>query len=140
MKTTPELCLGHSIRRADRVMSQIYNDFMAPLGLKITQFSVLRALHYLGSTTAKEIQNTLVMEQATVSRALKPLIRDGYILTNEGTDKRERLLSLSKSGQALYNQALTPWNEAQQRVREALGSAHTRQLLDLRERIVSIKH
>jgi len=109
------------------------------LSLKISQFSILRVLHYMGSTTAKEIQSALIMEQATVSRALKPLLRDGYIMVSEGSDKREKLLSLTKTGQSLYQQALTPWNEAQVLMRKELGGKLEDSLLSLSEKIVSIK-
>ena len=84
-----EICLAHALRRADRVVSQLYNEHLAPLGIRATQFSVLRALDISGTTTASVIQDMLVMEQTTVSRALKPLIRDGYISVTEGATKRE---------------------------------------------------
>jgi len=128
-----------SLRKADRVMSQIYNDYLSPLGLKVTQFSMLRALNYLGSTTAKSMQHILVMEQATVSRALKPLLRDGYIIVREGEDRREKVLSLSKSGQSLYEQALLPWGEAQMNVRKEFGANFEDNLLKLSNEIVAIK-
>ncbi|MEH6812130.1 MAG: MarR family transcriptional regulator [Motiliproteus sp.] len=133
------MCLAHSLRKADRVISQLYNEYLAPLDLRVTQFSVLRALNYMGSTTATQIQEVLVMEQATVSRALKPLIRDGFILVAEGSNKREKLLSLSGSGQALYNSALKPWREAQAEVRSKLGPQIDDTLTELSRQIVSIK-
>ncbi len=135
----PEICLAHSLRRADRVISQIYNEYLAPLGVRVTQFSVLRTLHYLDSTTATQIQETLIMEQATVSRALKPLIRDGYVNVAEGTNKREKLLSLSPAGQELYHQALVPWQQAQTEIREKLGSDIDNTLNELSQQIVALK-
>ncbi len=79
------------------------------------------------------------MEQATVSRALKPLIRDGYIVVNEGADKREKLLSLSSSGKALYKQALTPWQLAQQELKQKLGPEMARALQQLGDQVGSFK-
>ena len=140
MMKQPEICLAHSIRRADRVLTQLYNEYLAPLGIRITQFSVLRALHYLDSTTATQIQEVLVLEQATVSRTLKPLIRDGYIRVAEGSSKREKILSLTTEGKTLYNQALKPWHEAQIALKKKLGSGIDETLIDLSERIVAIKH
>ncbi|MFT6917275.1 MAG: MarR family transcriptional regulator for hemolysin [Motiliproteus sp.] len=135
----PEICLAHCLRRADRVISQLYNDHLAPLGLRITQFSVLRALHYLRSTTATQIQDVLTMEQATISRALKPLIRDGYVTVAEGSNKREKLLSLSASGQQFYQQALVPWQQAQAEIRHKLGPDIDHSLIELSQQIVAIK-
>ena len=31
-KKTHEICLAHSLRRADRVVSQLYNEYFSPLG------------------------------------------------------------------------------------------------------------
>jgi len=139
MNNIPEPCIALSIRKADRVISQIYTDHLSPLGLKSTQFAVLRVLHVLGSTTAKQMQDVLVMEQASVSRSLKPLIRDGFIATREGEDKRQKVLSLSKSGQALFNKAEKLWNNAQEHIREKLGEDKESALLSLNEQIIALK-
>ena len=134
-----EICLSHSLRRADRVVSQLYNEYLAPLGIRITQFSVLRALHFLGSTTASRIQEVLVMDQTTVSRTLKPLIRDGYIAVAEGATKREKALSLSPEGEELYNRALGPWKNAQKMLKQKLGRGNDALLIELSRQIVAIK-
>lgn len=139
MNTDYQACLALSIRKADRVISQIYSDYLSPLGLKSTQFTVLRALHILGSTTAKQLREALVMEQATVSRALKPLIRDAYIVASEGEDKREKLLALSKEGQALYKEGEKLWLQAQTFLKNELGTGSEEALLSLSEKIVTLK-
>jgi MarR family transcriptional regulator for hemolysin len=137
--TTSEHCLAHAIRRADRVVSQLYNAHLAPLGIRVTQFSILRALDSLGTTTASQIQDVLVMDQTTVSRGLKPLIRDGYISVAEGATKREKSLSLSKEGMTLYKQALGPWNDAQTAFRQKLGKGQDDLLLELSKQVVTMK-
>ncbi len=134
-----EICLAHTLRRADRVVTQLYNDYLAPLDLRVTQFSMLKALHYMGTTTALQIQEILVMEQATVSRGLKPLVRDGYIRVEEGVNKREKALSLTAEGEALYQEALGPWEEAQARMRKLIGQGQDDWLIQLSEKIVEIK-
>jgi DNA-binding MarR family transcriptional regulator len=134
-----DICLAHSLRRAARVVTQLYNEHLAPLGLRVTQFSILKALHVMGTTTALQIQEVLVMEQATVSRALKPLVRDGYIAVNEGANKREKALSLTPQGKALYQQALAPWNEAQKALKKKIGLGKDDLLIELSRQIVAIK-
>ncbi|MEH6593437.1 MAG: MarR family transcriptional regulator [Halioglobus sp.] len=134
-----DICLAHTLRRADRVVTQLYNEYLAPLDIRATQFSVLKALHVTGSTTASQIQEILVMEQTTVSRALKPLIRDGYILVSEGANKREKALSLTLEGEALYQQALGPWKEAQKKLRKLIGKDQDQLLIELSQKIVEIK-
>lgn len=79
------------------------------------------------------------MDQTTVSRALKPLVRDGYIAVSEGATKREKALSLTALGADLYKQALGPWNEAQKALRKILGPGQDQTLLNLSELIVALK-
>lgn len=135
-----DICLGHSLRRADRVMSQLYNEYLAPVGLRITQFSVLRAISMLGNdVTASQIQEGLVMDQTTVSRALKPLIRDGFICVAQGVNKREKLLKLTESGEALYAEALVPWKKAQKAFKQKLGTIQTDNLIELSRQVVALK-
>ncbi len=133
-----EICLAHSIRRADRVVTQIYNDYLSSVGIRSTQFSVLRALSLLGKTTASQIQEILVLDQTTVSRVLKPLIRDNYITVSAGADKREKALALSKSGEALYQRALVPWREAQTMLKQKLAG-QDQLLINLSTQIVALK-
>ena len=134
-----DICLAHVLRRADRVVTQLYNEYLAPLDLRVTQFTVLRALHFMKTTTALQMQDILVMEQATVSRALKPLIRDGYIAVNEGVNKREKALSLTAEGEDLYKQALGPWKNAQKALKKIIGTGQDDVLIELSRQIVTIK-
>lgn len=134
-----EICLAHCLRSADRVISQLYNESLAPQGLRITKFSLLRALHLLGSCNATQLREVLVLEQASVSRGLQPLIRDGYVQAAEGEDKRQRMLRLTQDGEALYQQALEPWRQAQERFRRQLGELKSEQLVTLSRRIAALK-
>ncbi|GGC01954.1 MarR family transcriptional regulator [Marinobacterium zhoushanense] len=134
-----EICLAHCLRSADRVVSQLYNESLAPLGLRITQFSLLRALHLLGSCNASRLGEVLVLEQASVSRGLQPLIRDGYVQAAEGEDKRERVLRLTREGEALYQQALEPWQHAQAQFRQHLGEHKSEQLVAFSRCIAAMK-
>lgn len=134
-----DICLAHRLKRADRVVTQLYNEHLAPLGIRGTQFSLLRVLHSAGSTTAAHIKDILVVDQTTVSRALKPLVRDGYVLVNEGETKREKALSLSSAGEDLYQRALGPWNTAQQRLQQQLGEQGGNALVELSKQIVAMK-
>ena len=139
MSKSIETCYAHYLRRADRVMTQFYNDHFAAVGLKGTQFPILRATHYMGTTTAAQLQKHLVMDQTTLSRALQPLIRDGYIQVADGTTKREKALSLTDKGEALFQEALVHWHQAQKKIEEHLGPELCEQLEQLSKAIVSLK-
>jgi len=134
-----EHCLNLELRKANRVLSQIYDSFLSPVGLKTSQFSILRAIHFLKQTTNRELQDVLVLDQTSLSRALKPLIRDGYVEVREGSDRRQKQLQLSTSGKALFKEAETLWAEAQNHVSTKLGRAAKDDLLAVSEAVVKLK-
>ena len=132
-------CLSLNLRKANRVMSQIYDHYLAECGIKGTQFTILRATTCLGKTTNKQLQEVLVLDQTTLSRNLKPLLRDGLILAQEGDDRRIKVLSLSKSGVKLFELANIQWQQAQAEVKSKLGKKNTALLHSLSNSIVSLK-
>lgn len=134
-----DVCLSHSIRRADRVVSQFYNEKLAPFGIKITQFSVLKAIYMLETPNASQLGEALVMEQATVSRAVKPLLRDGFVVMREGEDRREKRMSLTEQGRALLFEASEAWLQAQSDFKAYLGEGIDDVLVSLNRKVVGLK-
>jgi len=49
------------------------------------------------------------------------------------------MLRLTQDGEALYQQALEPWRQAQERFRQQLGALESEQLVTLSRRIAAIK-
>jgi len=132
-------CLSLNLRKANRVMSQIYDHYLAECGVKGTQFTILRATTFLGQTTNKQLQEVLVLDQTTLSRNLKPLLRDGFISVQEGDDRRIKVLSLTKAGEKLFELANIQWQQAQTEVKAKLGEKNTALLHSLSNSIVSLK-
>ncbi len=48
-------CMCANLRRAARVLSQRYDEALRPLGLTITQFTILQALSLAGEVTQGEL-------------------------------------------------------------------------------------
>lgn len=134
-----EQCLNLELRKANRVLSQIYDSFLAPCGLKTSQFSILRAIKFLKNTTSRELQDALVLDQTSLSRALKPLIRDGYIDVRVGADRRQKQLLLTPKGRRLYTDAEKLWLGAQVYVSEKLGPEMKQSLLNMSDMVVELK-
>jgi len=139
MKTHPDPCLGLSLRRADRVVSQIYNRHLSPMGLRGTQFAVLRVIAENDCITARELSRYLIMDQTTASRALRPLLRDELIEARPAPhDRREKLLCLTAAGKRFYRKAEKAWLAAQDELRERLGSEGCDALLGVTRRVAEI--
>lgn len=132
-------CVNLSYRKASRVISQIYDRELSEVGLKCTQFSILRAVREMRQTTNAQLQELLVLEQTTLTRGLKPLIRDGFIKMEPGMDKREKLLSLTRVGQQLYRKADKKWQHAQDAVVGKLGRKMARQMLEMNNTLIALR-
>ncbi len=134
-----EPCLALYLRKANRVITQIYDHNMSQHGIKVTQFSILRAVSYMGEATNSSLQEALVIDQTTLSRNLKPLLRDGYLQAMTGEDKRQKLIRLTEAGKRLFTAARKDWNRSQQAIALELGEDMTQQLLDVSDRVVELK-
>jgi MarR family transcriptional regulator for hemolysin len=132
-------CMNLSFRKASRVISQIYDRELAEVGLKCGQFSILRAVREMRQTTNAELQELLVLEQTTLTRGLKPLIRDGYIKIEPGLDRREKLLSLTTQGKHLYREADKKWQQAQDAVIRKLGRKTSEQMMEMNQALVALR-
>ena len=130
-------CISMHVRRAERAIAQHYNNALKPLDLRITQYTVLSYLQASEQATASDLKAFLAADQTTVSRVLRPLVRDGLIAANEGADKRQKILSLTKGGNALYKQAHALWLTAQTELSSLLGEHNKAALLDMSDEIVS---
>lgn len=109
-------CYCTQFRRSANALTGIYDDALRPVGLKITQFSLLRALERLEAATYTEIAAESALDKTTISRNLKILIDAGWVETSSDTDARFKIARLSKRGTAKLRSAEQYWLLAQARV------------------------
>ena len=110
-----------NIRRAARALTQHYDEVLRPVGLTITQFTILQALSLAGEPTQGELAEILTMDSTTLTRTLGIMSRNGWIGKHYGTDRRVRRLRLARAGESEFNRALPKWQNAQEALRERLG-------------------
>jgi DNA-binding MarR family transcriptional regulator len=115
-------CACGRLRRATRALTQLYNDAMAPCGLRITQFSLLRTLAREGPQRISELAACTLLDRTALSRNLDPLIARGLVATVRGRDARTREVALTPAGERALREASPHWRAAQARVRERLGA------------------
>lgn len=138
MGITP--CFNLKMRQANRVLTSHYDGYLRELGLTIAQFSILRTLSYMKQTSQKDLQEVLVLQQTTLTRNLKPLIRSGYIQTSPSPDDgRVTLVSLTDEGTELFKKACKKWKLAQENVSEKLGDKLSEQLLEVADAVIKLQ-
>lgn len=132
-------CFNLAMRKSSRLITQFYEERLKSVGLKVGQFSILRAVTYLQETTNRELQSILVLDQTTLTRNLKPLFRDGYLkASSDPNDGRLKTIRLTQSGKELYGQALPIWQLAQQDILNKIGEDQAEQIHELSEKFVKV--
>lgn len=130
--SSSEECNCFAVRAAARHVTQFYDRFLAPIGLRTTQFSILVRLKRLGPLTINTLARDMVMDRTTLGRNMLPLERDGLIaIVRARGDRRSKELQLTDAGLARLRQALKGWAEAQARFETVFGDKRTAELRSL---------
>jgi len=134
-----DFCFNLAMRKSSRLITQFYEEKLKCLGLKVGQFSILRAVSFQKETTNRELQNILVLDQTTLTRNLKPLFRDEYLQSSsDPNDGRLKTIRLTQSGRDLYEQALPIWQQAQQDILSKLGEDKAEKIHELANTFVNV--
>jgi DNA-binding MarR family transcriptional regulator len=122
----PEDCNCLAVRQAARHITQFYDQFLAPSGLRTTQFSIVAKLRQLGPMTINALAAEMVMDRTTLGRNVLPLERDGLIaIEQDSRDRRSKELRVTAAGEARFRAGLKGWAQAQQQFETAFGAERT---------------
>ena len=122
-------CACYNLRRAARAMTRLYDDYLRPSGLKVTQYSVLMAAHARGPIPLTKLADMTVTERTTLTRNLNILERKGFLKIAAGADRRERLVEITDCGREVLMSAIPLWEQAQVHIEKGLGKDRMGNLL-----------
>jgi DNA-binding MarR family transcriptional regulator len=128
-------CTCFKLRSLARRVTQLYDQTLAPSGLKVTQYAVIghaRRRDGAVAPTVSELALALVTDRTTLTRNLKPLVDAGYLKVGSGADARSKAVCVTPKGEAVYQSARPLWKLAQLRMRDLAGAG---QLTALHEMI-----
>jgi len=133
-----EICNCQAVRAAARHVTQAYDAFLAPVGLRTTQFSILGKLKRRGPLTINALAEEMVMDRTTLGRNILPLERDGLIrIQPSATDRRAKELHLTRTGESRLQAALKGWTAAQARFEGAYGAKRAAELRAMLRAVVA---
>jgi DNA-binding MarR family transcriptional regulator len=122
-------CNCFASRKAARLVTKLYEDHLARVGLTSTQFSILVYLDEIGVVSMKDLVATLAMERTSVVRALQPLARDGFVVIGpDQEDARRNVVRLTNAGRAKLADAVPVWRQAQAEFESRFGAGLAAQL------------
>jgi len=123
-RRTASPCITAALRAASRRLTLLYDEIMAPSGLRVTQFNLLAELERQADDppTVGELAGILTMERSALGQTLRPLERDGLIeLGRDDRDGRRRPIGLTPAGEAALIRARPYWQEAHGRFVDFFG-------------------
>lgn len=124
-------CVCLNLRRAARAVSQIYDEALASSGIKITQFSLLRAVERNEPVAISALAEELDLDRTTMARNLAPLERDRLVTLAPGSDQRVTEVRLTPKGRTVVAKALPLWENVQAQVQRQLASGRIDQLREI---------
>ena len=91
---------------AARLMMGAYHPYLDPLGITYPQYLVLLVLWEQDKQPVCDIGKRLMLDTNTMTPLLQRMEKAGLITRTRGKeDTRQRIVSLTKQGKALYEQA-----------------------------------
>ncbi|HGL6714677.1 MarR family winged helix-turn-helix transcriptional regulator [Burkholderia contaminans] len=126
-----QACHCLALRQAARFVTQLYERHLAPVGVTPAQFSIMANLTRQPGLLMSELAEMLVMDRTTLLRGLKPLQRDGFVVTTASEhDARAHALHLTELGERTFARARVAWQAAQDEFETQIGRDRANALRD----------
>ena len=114
-------CYCAAVRAAARKATALYDAALAPVGINVAQFSLLRRIERMGPVSLTELGREAELDRSTVGRNVKVLARLRLVRLAPAEDQREAAVRLTRAGAEALRRAAPLWEEAQRRIEAALG-------------------
>ena len=131
-------CVAVRLRMLNRVISNIYDDALRSLDLKVSQMNILVAAAKIGTARPTEVCEHLHLDVSTLSRNVERMKARGWLEVVPDEDGRSQPFRLTPHGRRLLEKAVPAWSEAQQQVKKVLGDGFVEQLNQATKRISKV--
>ncbi len=116
-------CACLSFRQASRMVTQLFDDALMPVGLLSAQVPILIVLALYNPLTITRLASMLLMDRTTLTKNLKTLKARGFIRQGSDKDRRKTLLFITPKGHAILVETHPLWLKAQQRIVDGYGKS-----------------
>lgn len=115
-------CIAVRIRMLNRVVTNLYDEALRPLGLKVSQMNILVAAAKMGTARPAEICERLHLDVSTLSRNVERMKARGWLEVVPDEDGRAQPFRLTGQGRKLLEKAVPAWSKAQEKAKSILGN------------------
>jgi DNA-binding MarR family transcriptional regulator len=126
-------CLSSNLRKTERLVTRLYDSYLAKAGVTAAQLPILAMIHSLPSASFRELSERLVLERSTLSRNLAVLQRDGLVDLGKPSGPIPGRISVTARGRRILERAHRQWILAHETVASLLSPnslAHTLRVLE----------
>jgi DNA-binding MarR family transcriptional regulator len=116
-------CIAVRLRMLNRVVTNVYDDALRPLDLKVSQMNILVAAAKMGTARPADVCEHLHLDVSTLSRNVERMKARGWLEVVSDEDGRSQPFRLTPPGRRLLEKAIPAWSQAQQKVKKMLGSS-----------------
>ena len=128
-------CIAVRLRMLNRVITNIYDNALRPLDLKVSQMNILVAAAQMGSVRPLDVCEYLHLDVSTLSRNVDRMKARGWLEVVPDKDGRAQPFRLTPQGRKLLETAVPAWRGAQQQVKQVLGNGFVAQLNQATKRV-----
>jgi DNA-binding MarR family transcriptional regulator len=116
-----DCCLCLDVQRAARALARRFDEILRPFDLTNGQFSLLMSLNRSEPPPMGPVASLLAMDRTTLTAALKPLERRGLVeVSQDPSDRRNRILTLTGKGRNLLVSALPVWKRTHHEIEQLI--------------------
>lgn len=114
-------CIAVRLRMLNRVVTNLYDDALRPLGVKVSQMNILVAAGKMESARPAEVCARLHLDVSTLSRNVERMKARGWLEVIPDEDGRAQPFRLTNEGGKLLEKATPAWKKAQRQAKALLG-------------------
>jgi DNA-binding MarR family transcriptional regulator len=128
-------CIAVRLRMLNRVVTNIYDAALRPLGLKVSQMNILVATAKMDVAHPADVCDRLHLDVSTLSRNVERMKARGWLEVVPDADGRAQPFRLTAEGSRLLQRAAPAWQQAQAQVKAWLDDGLVEVLRQAVERL-----
>lgn len=133
-------CVLLRVRRASRVVTQLYEQAFSSSDLHPMQFLLLIAVSRAGPAPVTALAEGLLLDRTTLTRNLAALVESKLVaIVPHPGDRRARIVTITPNGAEAIAGSYALWQDAQDRVTEQLGEPHLGHAIAELDRLASLE-
>jgi len=118
------------------VSGLVAREYESKFGLTMNQWRCLVIIQAHQPITARNIVPLTLLDKMAISRAVNALQKRSLIFSSKGKDARSRMLSLTKTGQEIYDQVIPIAQENESRLLKSLTPEQQLSLQDIMDKLM----